>query len=221
MESSKSGSSIRIGGIAGIVFAVGMIVLGFLVWFDQPLYTDSIGEIREHFADKETTINVANWLAALFFVGGLLLFASALRAVLGRDEGGDGVWSRASFAGAVASVGVAGSGVFLSTFTVGGMEALSDGVVQAFVRADMLIYSTILPWGLALFLVGASVVMVRGRSFPTWLGWLGLAASAVMAVGALWPIDGDPEGALAIVGMVGMLAGFVWILLGGALLARK
>ena len=43
MESSKSGSSIRIGGIAGIVFAVGMIVLGFMVWFDQPLYTDSIG----------------------------------------------------------------------------------------------------------------------------------------------------------------------------------
>ncbi len=221
MDNSYGGSSIRIGGIAGIVFAVGMTVLGFVVWFDQPLFTDSIAEIREFFADNENTINSANWVAALLFVGGLLLFASALRSVLGRDEGGDGVWSRASFAGAVASVGVAGSGVFLATFTLGNMEALSDGVVQAFVRADWLLYSSVLPWGFALFLVGASVVMLRGRSFPTWFGWLGLAASAANAVGALWPIYGDPEGALVIVGMIGLLASFVWILLSGAVMVRK
>ncbi len=204
-----------------MVFAVGMTVLGFLVWFDQPLYTDSIAEIREYFADNETTINVANWLAAVFFVGGFLLFASALRAVLRRDDDDDGVWSRASFAGAVASVGVAGAGVFLSAFTLGGMEDLSDGVVQAFVRADSILYSTILPFGLALFVIGASVVMLRGSTFPTWFGWLGMAAAAAMVVGALWPVDGDPEGALAIVGMIGLLAGFVWILLGGAVMARK
>lgn len=219
MDRPNRDASSSIGGIAGIVFAVGMLVLGFTVYFTQPTFTDSTAEIREHFADNATTRAIADWVAALLFLGGFMLFASALRSAL-RHSDQDGTWSRFSFAGAVLSTAVAGSGVFVATFTLEGMDELSDGVVQAFVRADALVYGVLLPLGLAVFLTGACVVMLRGGMFATWLAWLGFAAAATMVIGALWPVDGDPEGALAIVSIVGFLATLLWVVFAGITIAR-
>ncbi len=220
MDRPTGDASLRTGGIAGIVFAVGFLLLGFTVYFDVPVYTDSIADIRDFYGDNATGLAVADWFAALLFLGGFLLFASALRSALRRSDQ-EGTWSRLSFAGAVASVAVAGSGVFVSTFTLDGMEQLSDGVVHAFIRADALVYSVILPWGLALFLVGACVVMLRGSQFADWFAWLGFAAAAANAVGALWPIDGDPEGALVFVGTVGFLATMVWVVFVASTMVRS
>ncbi len=219
MDHSNSDASVRFGGVAGIVFAVGMVVIGFAVYFTQPVFTDSVAEIREHFADNETTREVADWAAAFLFVFGFLIFASALRSALRADDR-EGTWSRVSFAGAIASVAVAGSGVFLGTFTLGEMDELSDSVVQAFMRADALVYGVLLPWGFALFLTGASFAMLRSRMFAQWLAWFGLGTAAALAVGALWPIDGDPEGALAIIGIIGFLAALLWVVLAGIRMAR-
>lgn len=219
MDLPRGDSTLRIGGIAGIVFAVGFVVLGFTVYFDQPNFTDSIADIRDYFADNATARATTDWFSALLFVGGFLLFASALRSALQRSDQ-EGTWSRLSFAGAVASVAIAGSGVFVSTFTLDGMDQLSDGAVAAFVRADAVIYGAILPWGFAVFLVGASVVMLRGSMFARWFAWFGFATAAANAVGVLWPVDGDPEGALAIVGMVGFMAAMVWILFVASTMAR-
>lgn len=220
MDRSSSDASLRIGGLAGVVFAVGMVVLGFAVYFTQPAFTEPITEIRDYFTDNATGLQIADWLSALFFVGGFLLFASALRTAL-RDSDSGGTWSRASFAAAAVSVAVAGSGVFLSTFTVAGMDDLSDDVVHAFMRADAIVYGAILPWGFALFLVGASMVMLRGGRFPRWFAWLGFAAAGLSAVGALWPVDGDPEGALAMVGVVGFIAMLLWVVFTGVTMVRS
>lgn len=220
MDRSSGVSSQRVGGIAGLVFAIGMLVLGFVVWFDQPAFTDSLADIGEHFADKEDVLPIADWLAALFFVGGFLLFASALRTAL-RNSDEDGTWSRASFAGAVVAVAVAASGVYLSVFTLGGLDELSEGVVRAFLRADALTYSALLPWAFALFLVGACMVMMRDGAFPKWFAWLGFGAAAANVVGALWPIDGDPEGALAVVGMIGFFATLLWVVLVASSMVRR
>ena len=219
MDRPNGDTSLRTGGIAGIVFAVGFLALGFTVYFDVPPYTDSIADIRDFYGDNATGLAIADWFAVLLFLGGFLLFASALRSALRRSDQ-EGTWSRLSFAGAVVSTAVAASGVFVSTFTLDGMEQLSDGVVQAFVRADALVYGVMLPWGLALFLVGASMAMLRGGMFARWLAWFGLAAAAANAVGALWPIDGDPEGALTVVGIVGFIATLVWVVFAGSTMVR-
>lgn len=220
MDGSTRSSSIRFGGVAGLVFVVGLLVLGFTVYLNQPLYNEPVAEIRDHFTDNETLRTVADWIAALLFVGGFLVFASALRSAL-RPADEDGTWSRVSFAGAVLAIAIAGSGVYLSTFTLGDMAALPDGVVQAFVRADALVYTVLLAWAFAIVLVGASMVMLRGGPFPAWFAWFGFAAAAVNALGALWPVDGDPEGALAVLGYVGFFATMIWIALVAATMTRR
>lgn len=219
MDQPGGSSARRIGGIAGIVFTVGMLVLGFTVYFSQPAFTDSLAEIREHFIDNETARAIADWVSALLFVGGFLLFASALRSALSPNDD-DGIWSRVSFGAAVASVGVAGSGVFLATFGLGNIDELGDGVMQAFMKADALIYSAILPWGFAVFVAAASMVILRGGIFAKWMAWFGFAAAAASAVGTLWPVDGDPQGPLAVVGMIGFIAAVVWVALAGFTMAR-
>lgn len=217
MNARSATGSRRTGGVAGIVFSVGMLILGFGFYFDQPLYTDSVGTIRQHFVDNADTLPVADWFGAVLFVGAFLLFATVLRTVLGAADT-DETWPRLSFAGSVISVAVAGSGVFLATFALGDLADLSDSTIVAMVRADALLYTVILPFGFALFVGAASLSVLRAASFPKWVGWFGLVSALALVIGSLWPVQDDPEGFLAILGMIGFIAAMIWVLVVGIIM---
>lgn len=217
MDAHAAAGSRRAGGVAGIVFAVGMLILGFAFYFDQPLYTDPAATIRQHFVDNADSLPFVDWLSALLFVFAFLLFAAVLRAVLG-DADAEGTWPRLSFAGAVISVAVAGSGVYLSTLTLGDIADLSDSTIGALARADALIYTVLMPFGFALFIGAASLSTLRAAPFSKWVGWVGLVAALAMVVGSLWPVQDDPEGVLAVVGMTGFLAAMIWVLIVGIMM---
>lgn len=209
----------RIGGIAGIVFGLGMGVF-FVLSADAPTLNDPIGDIRDYFADA-TTYFILAWFSALFFVLAFLLFASALRSILAGNDGDAGMWARASFAGAVATVAIGGvATVFWSALALNGADDFSDEIVRALMSLDALAYGTIMPWGLALFLTGASVVILRTGALWRWLGWFGLAIALVMLIGMFWVIDGDPEGPLSVLVWIGISAMLLWSLLTGVAMIR-
>lgn len=205
------GSSTRTGGIAGMAFGVGTIVFLGLLLSNAPVLTDSMADIREYFDDKSSYYFIVQFFGGLIFVFAYLIFASALRSVLASADGDAGMWARASFGGAVAGVTMAGVGtLFWSALALDGAEGFSDGLVQALMNLDALVYGVMAPLGFALFLVGASVVIYRSGALRRWLAWLGFGAAALLIVGGLWVLDGDPESPLGLLGLLGFLVFLIW-----------
>ncbi len=81
----------RIGGVAGIVFGLGMGVGVTVLLGSAPDINDSIGDIRAYFTDDATTFLITSWFIAFFLVGAFLLFASALRSVLAGSDSDAGM----------------------------------------------------------------------------------------------------------------------------------
>lgn len=220
MTGSRGMGSLRqIGGTAGIVFGLGVFLVFILAW-DQPLASDPVGDIRSYAADNATRIFIANWLASALFVFPLLIFASALRSVLaGADEDSD-MWARVSGAGAVITVAVAGVGSTVTSAIALNGDEYSDSTVRLLMYLDAHIFSTVVPWGFALFLSGASVVILRTGVLWRWLGWFGCLLSLVLVVGAAWLIDGDLEGVLHNMVWIGITLTLLWTLLVGVAMLR-
>jgi hypothetical protein len=212
----------RLGGWAGIVFGFGMVAFLILLFGSAPLFDDPIGEIRDYFDNDAGFFFTLNWFGALVIVAVFLLFASALRSVLATRDVDAGVWSRFGFAGAVAAVAVSGAGaLFQMALGLSGTEQFSDGAVRLFMNADAIAYQAIAPWGYAVFLLGASVVILRTGVFARWLAWAGFGIAAVMVVGLFWVIDGDPEGPLALLTLIGFAAFLLWSIAVGASMVRS
>lgn len=217
-----SGSWKKVAGWAAIVYSVIFLAL-FVTISTPPSLSDSPAEYGEWFADNETQVAVLTFGLSLAFVL-ILLFASGLRSILGpADASNEGVWSRFSFAGAIMMVSMAGIGT--AFWAVLGLEdvlaAASDETVKALAVFDTVIFSAIVPWGLVVFVLGASVVILQSGVMAKWIGWLGLVLALLMVVGSLWPLSGDPEGFFGIVGLIGFPPGFlIWSLATGISMIR-
>jgi hypothetical protein len=204
------------GGIAGIVFAVGAMVVAVFLFGAGPKLDDSMTTIRDYFTNDAPAHFIFVWIGTLVYVFGLLPFASSLRSLFSADDVDAGVWSRLSFVGAVLAVALAGVGtLFWSMLALDGGGDVPDGVVLALMNGHLLVFGAIVPWGFALFAIGASAVVLRTGILWRWLGWLGLGAATLMLLGTFWVLDGDPEGPLGIVGYIGFFATLLWSLLAG------
>lgn len=204
----------KVAGWAGIAYVA--IFLGLFAGTEQPLSLDeSAAEFRQWFVDNETSVTLVTFGLSLAFVL-VLVFASGLRSILGpADQDNEGVWSRVSFAGAVLMAAIGGVGI--SFWAVLGLEdtlaAASDETVKTLAHFDTVIFSAVMPWAMAVFVLGASVVILQSGVMSKWLGWLGLFVASVAVIGTLWPFTGDPEGFFGIIGLIGFPPGFlIWSL---------
>jgi len=202
----------KVTGWSGIAFIV-LLVIGLFVGSDGPALEDSAGDVREWFEDNEGLVAYVTWSGALTFVLFFLLFASGLRSLLGpADANNEGVWSRLSFAAAVATVAVGGAGS--AFWAVLGQEDIlsgaSDETVKTLAAFDTIVFAAILPWGIAVFLLGASVVILQSGVMAKWLGWLGLLIALLFAIGTLWPFTGDEESFLGILTLIGFIGFLIW-----------
>lgn len=211
---SGAWSARRIGGIAGIGFAILVVVL-FLIGGDSPTFDDSAEKVREFFVDSDTTVHVTTWLGALTFVFFLLPFAAGLRTVLGAADPVEGqMLSRISYSAAVIAVAVGGAGsAYWEVLSQGVAEDLSDDTLVALARFDTVSFAAVLPWALALFVFSASVVIVQSGVVGRWIGWLGILAALLLVVGTLWIFTEDDESALAILVFVGLPLTVLWVLI--------
>lgn len=205
----------RVAGIGGVATAIAFVV-SFVLFGNPPALDAPAGDIREYFEDSGSQIQFANWLVALAIALFFLVFASGLRGLLGPADASDrGMWSRASFAGAVAVAAIGGAGSAAWGVATLSTDRLSDDVLLALHHMDSLIFGAAMPFGFVLFLGAASLVIVRSGVLWTWLGWLGLATALLHAIGALWPLSGDNEGFLGILAIIALGLSFVWILITG------
>ena len=204
----------KVTGWSGIAFVV-LFLVGLVATGDGPALGDSAADVREWFDDNEAAVAWITWSGALGFALFFLLFASGLRSILGpADAANEGIWSRLSFAGAIVFVAIGGAGS--AFWAVLGQEDVrsvaSDGTVKALAAFDTLIFGAILPWGIAVFLIGASVVILQSGVMAKWLGWLGLVSTLLIVIGTLWPFTGDDESFLAILSFIGLPLALLWSL---------
>ena len=119
-----------------------------------------------------------------------------------------------SFAGAVATAAIGGAGS--AFWAVLGQEDVlagaSDETVKTLAAFDSVVFTAILPWGMAVFLLGASVVILQSEVMAKWIGWLGLLVALLFVIGTLWPFTGDDEGFLAILALIGFPGFLIWSL---------
>jgi hypothetical protein len=62
---------------------------------------------------------------------------------------------------------------------------VSDDTLIALNGLDQIIFVSIMNWAGAIFLVGASVVIIQSGVLSKWIGWLGLLVALAGVVGSL------------------------------------
>lgn len=202
----------KIAGYAGIAQVVLFLALGMTI-FDSPQITDSAADVREYFTDNADTINLFNWVAPLTMGVLFIIFASGLRNVLrSADSASEGMWTRVMFAGAVSQLAIGLVGLmFWGVLAQEDILAeLSDGTVLAINAMDQILFFAMLNWAAAIFLVGASIVILQSGVMAKWIGWLGVVLAAAGVIGSLWTFSGDSGGFFAIPGTIAFLGVLVW-----------
>ena len=211
----------KIAGWSGIAFVV-VFLASEAPLADAPALDESAAGIRQWFEANETQLVWSIWgsmLALAFFV----LFASGVRSLLEPAEAGSrGMWSRWSFAGATAAFALAGAKTaFWAVLNQEDVAAVaSDETFKTLAAFEAISLTVFIPWSLAVFLAGAAVVVLQSGVMARWLGWLGVVTAVLFAVGALWPLTGDAEGALGILVFLGYVGWLAWTVGAGVTLIR-
>jgi hypothetical protein len=188
----------------GPLFAVALIVADLLAEGSTPGESASGAQVMTYFNAHRgrtlTEVFLAPVLVAL-----LVLFASELRA-RARSRGEDGVGSTVMLSGAV----LLSAGALLgAAVQLGAVSASDHGQVQAAETFNVLNNDDWMPFiaGLAVFLVGAGLTVLRCGLLPKWLGWVALVAGVISLAG--------PGG------FVGYFVAPVWMVVAGAVLGIR
>jgi hypothetical protein len=177
-----SGSWARYAPLSGLLAVVLVVVSIVVTGFDDVGTDASTQEVIDFWSDNDGQQVAGAAIGALSLVP-LLWFLGSLRSVLRTAEGGTGRLSAVAFAGGI--VLVAGAAVDSSLqFAVA--ESVGDvppGVTQAL----SVLYSDfflVFPVGLGTLLLATSLVSLRHKVLPTWLGWVAF----VLGIVSLTPV---------------------------------
>lgn len=205
----------RMAGVDGIIWAVLFIVGALVLQGDVPARSDTPEDIRQFFVDNGQEYLVGDFLVSLGFIFFFVPYAIGLRWMLGSAEGSPAIWSWMAFAGGVIATvigGVVGLGYSALAIGLASNEDLTDPTLRLIVDMNAVGFALTMV-ALALFVGAAGFVVLRTRVLWRWLGVIGVAAAALLIVGASWPIDGDDEGVLASLGFVGLPLTLLFVLL--------
>jgi hypothetical protein len=186
-----------------VLFAVGAIVLQG----EPPAYDASLAEVRQFFSDNSTRFLIGDYLAGLAFLLLFLPFVVGLRSLLGAAEGGPQIASRLMLVGGLATVLIGDTAtVFQDTLALGAANPeLQDTTLRAFLYANAAAIAAIgLP--AAVFTFAASVVIWTTAVLWRWLAVLDVLAGVLLAVGAAFPLAGDPTGPLWTIRFISFIA---------------
>lgn len=200
----------RLGGALGIGFVV-LVIIAIVLEGAPPAYDDSLQEIRAYWADDGRAYLAGDYLFKLAMVVFLVPFAVSLRTMLGRAEGEPQLLSRVTLIGAIAImlVGATASASW-------GALALASGDLGAdSVRALMLVDEAAflgLPFGVALFVLPASIVIAASGVVWRWLGAGGLIIGAAALLAPLGILNDNPDDVFDTLGMIVLIGFAIWTL---------
>jgi hypothetical protein len=192
---------------AGVLFA--LIVSGALVGLfaggAEP--NDPVHSVVTTLTSERTGLLV-RYNFQLAASGFFVIFLASLTSTLRRAEAGDGMLSRLAFGSALV-------GIAFVTFTNALNAALAASVVQ--VGGDQAVWAvfqvgqatfTFAALFLGLFLLAASIVIIRTRVLPRWIGWIGIVGGVAYAIGSF--SVADQRGPIAIPAVLGFVLFLVW-----------
>ena len=204
----------RLGGAAGIIFVV-LFLIGVGLQADEPLYDDSIEDIRAYWVDDGQQYLIGDYLIGVGFAFFFLPFLVSLRSMLGRVEGGVQVWSRVAFAAAIiALIWGAASSFFTGTLAFGDYaKTAGEAELRLLMNLGYYSFSSGLSMTFAVFVLATSLVIYQTGVVWRWVAGLGAIVGILGTLGPLGVLSANPESffdALAFVALIGVM---VWVLL--------
>jgi len=204
----------RLGGIDGIIWAI-LFFVGNAIRGEPPARDDSVDSIREYFTNDSDVYLAGDYIFGIAFVIFFLPFVIALSYYLARAEGSPPIWSTMTLVGGILAVAIASAAGFAwgaLALTLERNPDLDDATIMLLMDIDAYGFS-LLNFGLALFVGSAGFVVFRTGLLWRWPGLLGLLGAVLLLIGAAWPIDGDQEGAIAIITLPGLLCSLLFVLI--------
>jgi Domain of unknown function (DUF4386) len=198
----------RWGALGGILFVVLVLLSAFLPG-SPPKTSDSTADMAKFIVDKGDEIRIAGYLGAIALLP-FFWFLSSLWRMLRRDEGGaPRLAVMAALGGAFsATVGALG-GIVLALLPLV-RSSLDPGLLRTlFILSTNIAFMAL--FGIATLALSASVVFIRSRGVPVWLGYLGILAGLVSWVGGGATVSTNDT--LFTIGIVGFLLATLWILI--------
>jgi hypothetical protein len=210
----------QFGAATGIVFVV-LLVISVIGTPMPPDLNEPSLKSAQWFKDHQDGIRTATFIgmiAGFFF----LWFLGSLRTFLRDAEGGSGRLASVTFAGGVATAALAAVGG--TCLTVGALRpTTSPFILQTLFDLNFYLLA-VGGFTLAAYLAAGSVVILRSRVLPAWLGWLGAAAAiaqlltALAIFGSTTGATNPKDGLIPILGFIGFL---VWTLAASILIIAR
>ena len=200
--------------LGGAVFSV-LIVISGLLPGTPPKTSDSAAKIAKFIGDKSDEIRISTYIGAIATIA-LFWWLGSVWRLMRRSEGGSPRWTVTALGGAIfAATMAAVGGIILGALPLIGVKTLGTEGVRIFyiVSTNVAIAPEI---GAAIFVGAFSIVIIKSRALPVWLGYLGLVIAAVDVVGAA-AVSTTNDSAFG-VAFGGFLAFALWLLVASILM---
>jgi hypothetical protein len=196
--------------LSGAVFVV-LAVIGAFIAGSPPKVSDPPAKIVEFVTDNQDSLKVGSYLAGLGLVF-LLFFLGIVWTRLHRAEGGPG-----RLAGTSAMAGVATVAVGAAAFGVSAYGALHPLESATTYRLSTVMLG-FLSFTALVFVEAASIVIIRTKFLPAWLGWLGMLSALLWLVGGAAVATEDDT--IFAVGFAAFGVWALWLLIFSVMLFR-
>jgi hypothetical protein len=198
------------GALTGVAFVV-LAVIGAFIAGSPPKVSDSDAKIVKYVVDNQDALKISSYLAGLSILV-FLFFLGVVWTRLRIAEGGHG-----RLAGTSAIAGVAVAAIAAVGFSIGAYNALHPGAAAGGYRLQTIVFG-MLSFAALVFVEGASIVIIRTKFLPAWLGWLGMLSAL------LWLVAGagvsTEDDTIFAVGFAAFLVWALWLLIFSVLLFR-
>ena len=186
--------------LGGVVFVV-LAVVGAFMAGSPPKVSDPDAKIINFTKDNQDALRVASYLAGL----GLAFFLFFLGAVGSRlRQAGSGRLAATAVMGGVATAAIAAVGYSINAY--GALHPLESAGT---VRLSTVVFG-FLGFGAFVLTEATSIVIVRTKFLPAWLGWFGGLVALLWLVGGA-AVSTEDDTIFAI-GFVAFLAWALWLL---------
>ena len=196
--------------LSGLVFVVLSVVGAFLAG-SPPKVSDHDPKILKFYVDNQDTLKVSSYLAGLGIVF-FLFFLGIVWTRLRTAEGGHG-----RLAGTSAMAGVATAAIASVGFGINAYSALHPAESPDLYRLATVIFG-ILSFAVLVYVEAASIVILRTKFLPAWLGWLGMLSALLWLVGGAAVSTEDDT--IFTFGFVAFLIWALWLLIFSVMLFR-
>jgi len=195
----------KTGGLCGVLYVV-LFIVGFVLQGGGPSPDDSPAEIKQWFIDNDSMYMIGDIVFGIAFIFFFVPFIGLLSTYLGRHETDGAGWSRVilMYGGALLALGGSVSCI-QGAIAYDAVNFADDGLLKFAIDATYYANVLILSYIAAGLVFTTSVIILRTGAFPKWLGYLGLVDVLLCLIGGLSVFSDDPMGALAGIGLLGLL----------------